>query len=285
MDLCKYLFVNYQNPKLLLPLLRTLTKRNKTSKQNGSTTNLTLRFRKNRRVNSSDTTSTVYASNANLSQSQWYDTQTSNSAANSNAAESGSLFDHHHHHHRPSLDSFPEHSVTITSPSGANSSSTSQRASSSSRPNSGHYVSHHRASIQSHLSIYHYNPQQQQQQANSCSSSGVSTSTSMLSLAHSTSLTEGAGELGGDEDVPPPLPAKQSITAAAAAEAIPLLPAKNSRVELCKQAAIDDSNNNNNNNTISDNNIDNSDYGSFVKKPLEVITTTTNSTTANGSDC
>ncbi|KAH9406222.1 Dedicator of cytokinesis protein 2, partial [Tyrophagus putrescentiae] len=263
--------------------LMTLTKRNKTSKQNGSTTNLTLRFRKNRRVNSSDTTSTVYASNANLSESQWYDTQTS--AANSNAAESGSFFDHHHHHHRPSLDSFPEHSVTITSPTGTNSSSTSQRALSNSRPNSGHYVSHHRASIQSHLSIYHYNPQQQQQQqqTNSSSSSGVSTSTSMLSPAHSTSLTEGSGDNGGgDEDVSPPLPAKQSITAAAA-EVVPLLPAKN-RVELCKQAAIDDSNNNNNN-TSSDNNIDNSDYGSFVKKPLEVITTTTNSTTttANGT--
>lgn len=174
-----------QTTNVPLPLsYRTLTKRPKLSKINGSTTTLvtsTLRLRKNRRMNS-DSSNSVYASNVNISQSQWYaDTQSSMSNLN---YIPDSLVDR-------SLESFPERS-------------------SNSRPNSGHYTSHHRASIQSHLSAYHYNP-----------------SMSSLSIVPMSESCE--------SEVPPPLPAKKSFSEISS----PLT----TKAELCKQNAVEDNNN------------------------------------------
>jgi len=156
---------------------RTLTKsRPKTNKINGSTVSLsnTLRFRKkeNRRMNS-DSSNSVHESNSNTSQTQWYTkfNDTQNSMTNlSNTPDT--MVD--------SFDTFPEFGFN-------------------SRPSSGHY--NHRASIQSHLSVLHYN-------------------SSMSSLAISLlSPNE-------DNEMPPPLPAKQSLTS----EPIPALPLKSKKL-------------------------------------------------------
>ncbi|KAJ6223195.1 hypothetical protein RDWZM_001740 [Blomia tropicalis] len=113
----------------------TITKaRSKLSKMNGSTANLTstLRFRKkeNRR-NNSESSNSVYASNANISQSHWYTdtTATQSSMNNLNFNVSSDTIGE-------AFETYPERNQ--------------------SRPNSGHY--NHRASIQSHLSLSMYTP-------------------------------------------------------------------------------------------------------------------------------
>ena len=101
---------------------------------NGSTANLTstLRFRKkeNRR-NNSESSNSVYASNANISQSHWYTdtTATQSSMNNLNFNVSSDTIGE-------AFETYPERNQ--------------------SRPNSGHY--NHRASIQSHLSLSMYTP-------------------------------------------------------------------------------------------------------------------------------
>ena len=133
-------------------------------------------------MNSDSASNSVYASNANISQSQWY-TGIQNSMTNINFTPDREIGNR-------SFDSFTERSNH-----------------SNSRPESGHY-SHHRASIQSQLSVFNqYNP-------------------SIISITNSKM------NINDDDEIPPPLPVKQSFT-----ESIPL----KDKVESC-QETIDENN-------------------------------------------